>query len=67
MARKPQILREFLKHQHEAREYDEFLRGKVAVARAQINVGDYSNADEVEARVATRRADFLVKAGQAGS
>lgn len=61
-----ELMREFVRRQREAREYDEVLRGKVAAAREQIRVGDCASADEVEARSATRRADLLAKAGRVG-
>ncbi|UZR28046.1 antitoxin of toxin-antitoxin stability system [Methylococcus mesophilus] len=61
-----ELMREFVQHQREAREYDEFLRGKVADAREQIRAGECASADDVEARFAARRAQLLAKAGRAG-
>ena len=61
-----ELKREFVQRQREEREYDEFLRGKVANAREQIRVGDYASAEEVEARFAARRADLLAKGGRVG-
>ncbi len=58
-----ELMREFVQRQREAREYEEFLRSKVANARSQIQIGDYTSADEVEARFAARRAELLAKAG----
>jgi hypothetical protein len=55
-------MREFVQRQRQAREYDEFLRGKVADAREQIRAGEYASAEEVEARFAARRAQLLAKA-----
>ena len=60
-------MREFVQRQRQAREYDEFLRGKVADAREQVRAGDYASADDVEARSAARRAQLLAKAGGAGT
>lgn len=57
-----ELMREFDQHQREAREYDAFLRGKVADARAQIRAGDYASAEEVETGFAARRAELLDKA-----
>jgi predicted transcriptional regulator len=57
-----ELMREFVQRQRQAREYDDFLRGKVADAREQIHAGEYASADEVEARVAARRAQLLAKA-----
>ena len=39
------------------------LHKKVSAAREQICAGDYAGADEVEARFATRRAQWQGKAG----
>ena len=60
------LMREFVQRQREAREYDEFLRGKLADAREQIRAGEYASADEVEARFAARRARLLAKADSSG-
>ena len=62
-----ELMREFVQRQRDAREYDEFLRGKVADAREQVRVGEYAGADDVEARFAARRAQLLAKAGSAGA
>lgn len=62
-----ELMREFVQRQRQAREYDDFLRGKVADAREQIHAGAYASADEVEARVAARRAQLLAKAGRSGA
>ena len=62
-----ELMREFVQRQRQAREYDEFLRGKVADAREQVRAGDYATADDVEARSAARRAQSLAKAGGAGT
>ncbi|MBS0554384.1 MAG: antitoxin of toxin-antitoxin stability system [Proteobacteria bacterium] len=61
-----ELMREFVQRQREAREYDEFLRTKVADAREQIRAGDYASADDVEARFAARRAQLLAKAESNG-
>jgi hypothetical protein len=62
-----ELMREFVQRQQEARAYDDFLRGKVVDARAQIRTGNYASADDVEARFAARRAQLLIKAGSAGA
>lgn len=61
-----ELMREFVQRQRQAREYEEFLHGKVANAREQIRAGDYTSGDEVEARFAARRAQLLAKVGGAG-
>jgi predicted transcriptional regulator len=60
-----ELMREFVQRQREAREYEAFLRGKVADARGQIASGHYASAEDVEARFAARRAELLAKAGGA--
>lgn len=62
-----ELMREFVQRQRQAREYEEFLRGKVDSAREQIRAGEYASADDVEARSAARRAQLLAKAGSAGA
>ena len=62
-----ELMREFVQRQREAREYEAFLRGKVADAREQIRSGDYASDEDVEARFAARRAQLLAKAGDAGA
>jgi plasmid stabilization system protein ParE len=50
-----ELMREFVQRQSEAREYDEFLRRKVEVARLSKAAGLGRSNDEVEADFATRR------------
>lgn len=51
-----ELMREFVQRQREAREYDEFLRHKVDVARSSMRAGLGRSNDEVEAEFAARRA-----------
>ncbi len=60
-----ELMREFVRRQRDAREYDEFLRGKVADAREQIRTGAYASAEDVEVRFDARRAQLRAKAGGA--
>lgn len=60
-----ELMREFVQRQRQAREYDDYLRGKLAQAREQVQSGEYASADDVEARFAARRAQLLAKAGRA--
>lgn len=62
-----ELMREFVQRQREAREYDAFLRRKVADAREQIRSGDYARAEDVEARFAARRAQLLAKTDDTGA
>ena len=60
-----ELMREYVQRRREAREYDQFLQGKVAEARAQVRAGDYASADGVELRAAQRRTRLHGKAGSA--
>lgn len=50
-----ELMREFVQRQREAREYDEFLRRKVATARNSMRAGLGRSNEEVEAEFAARR------------
>jgi hypothetical protein len=54
-----ELMREFVQRQREAREYDEFLRHKVDVARSSMRADLGQSNDEVEAEFAARRASTL--------
>ncbi len=49
------LMRDFIERQHRAREYDAFLHGKVAAARASLREGKGRTNDQVEAKFAKRR------------
>lgn len=51
-----ELMREFVQHQREAREYDKFLHRKVEVARSSMRAGHGQSNDEVEVDFAARRA-----------
>lgn len=51
------LMREFVQRQREAREYDEFLRSKVELARLSIRSGRVRSNEEVEADFAAWRAE----------
>ena len=51
-----ELMREFVQRQREAREYDEFLRRKVDVARSSMHTGVGRSNEEVEAEFSARRA-----------
>jgi hypothetical protein len=50
-----ELMREFVKRQRDAREYDEFLRRKVEVGRASMRAGVGRSNEEVDAEFAARR------------
>lgn len=53
-----ELMREFSQRQRKAREYEEFLRGKVEAGRASMRSGKGRSNDEVEAEFAARRANL---------
>ncbi len=57
-----ELMREFVRNQRTAREYDEFLRRKVEVARLSMRAGQGRSNDEVEAEFAARRASVANQA-----
>lgn len=61
-----ELMREFVQRQRQAREYEQFLRGKVANAREEIQSRKHASAGEVEARFSQRRARLLAKAHGTG-
>jgi predicted transcriptional regulator len=60
-----ELMREFVQRQREAREYDDFLRRKVGIARAQKDAVLGIPNDEVETEFAARRAALLRTADEA--
>ena len=51
-----ELMRDFVRRQREAREYEEFLRRKVEVARVSMRAGRGIPNEAVEAEFAARRA-----------
>ncbi|MBP6808618.1 MAG: antitoxin of toxin-antitoxin stability system [Chromatiaceae bacterium] len=54
-----ELMRDFVQRQKQAREYEDFLRGKVDLAREQIASGQHASNEEVEARFAALRAEVM--------
>ncbi len=54
-----ELMREFVRRQREAREYDEFLNRKVEAARVSMQAGLGKSNNEVEAEFAARRASVI--------
>jgi|SRR5579859_2082833 len=52
-----ELMRDFVERQREKREYSEFLRRKVDVARASMRAGLGRSNEDVEADFAARRAE----------
>ncbi|WP_345937781.1 MULTISPECIES: antitoxin of toxin-antitoxin stability system [Tistrella] len=61
-----ELMRDYINRRREARDYDEFVRRKVEVARKQRDAGLHVSNEEVEADAAARRADLLRRIGEAG-
>ncbi len=57
-----ELMREFVQRQREAREYAEFLSGKVEAGRVSMRAGRGHTNVEVEAKFAARRASAPGKA-----
>ena len=51
-----ELMRDFVKQQRQARDYDTFLEKKVEIARTSVLGGKGLNNEEVEAIFAARRA-----------
>jgi predicted transcriptional regulator len=57
-----ELMRDYVRRQREARQYDEFLRKKVAAARASVQAGTGRSNEEVESAFVERRAQAVKKA-----
>jgi uncharacterized protein (UPF0332 family) len=53
-----ELMREFIQRRREEREYDEFLRRKVEIARASMRSDRGQSNEEVEAEFTARRAEL---------
>jgi hypothetical protein len=53
-----ELMRSYIERRQQAREYDEYLREKVEIARAERKAGLTFSNEEVEAKAAARRADL---------
>ena len=60
-----ELMRDFSQRQRDARGYDDFLRRKVALARAQKDAGLHASDVEVETEAAARPAALLREADRA--
>jgi predicted transcriptional regulator len=60
-----ELMRDFVERQREAREYNDFLRRKVEIARASVREGRLRSNEEVEREFAARRAELLRRASEA--
>ena len=57
-----ELMRDYVRQQREARQYDEFLRRKVDAARASMEAGAGRSNEVVESEFAARRAQAIRKA-----
>jgi predicted transcriptional regulator len=60
-------MREFVRRQREAREYEAFVRRKVEAGRSDLRAGRSRAQAEVEADFSARREQLLRQAGEAGA
>lgn len=54
-----ELMREFVQHQRDIREYGEYLHGKVEAGRASMHAGRGRSNDDLEAAFAARRAKVV--------
>lgn len=57
-----ELMRDYVRRQREARQYDEYLRKKVDAARTSVQAGTGRSNEEVESEFAARRAQAVKKA-----
>jgi predicted transcriptional regulator len=57
-----ELMRDYVRRQREARQYEEFLRKKVDIARTSVQAGTGRSNEEVENEFAARRAQAVRKA-----
>ena len=60
-----ELMRDYVQRQRQSRGYEDFLRSKVEVARAQIDRGQHRSNEEVAAEFADKRAQLLARVGKA--
>jgi predicted transcriptional regulator len=56
------LMREYVQRQREARDYDEFVRRKVEIARSSMHAGRGLSNEDVESEFAARRAEVASRA-----
>ncbi|PWR21783.1 hypothetical protein [Zavarzinia compransoris] len=58
------LMRDFVRRQHEAADYDAWFRAQVQIGLDQARAGDLFSHEEVEAEAAAWRADLERKLGR---
>ncbi|NLS18603.1 antitoxin of toxin-antitoxin stability system [Rhizobium sp. P40RR-XXII] len=53
-----ELMREYINRRQDARQYDDYLRRKVEIARGQRDAGMHVSNEEVEAEATARRAEL---------
>lgn len=61
-----EMMRDYIERRQREREYSEFLRRKVEVARTQRDAGLYASNEGVEAKARARRAALRQQADETG-
>jgi len=57
-----ELMRDYIAHRQQAREYDGYLRRKVEVARGSVRAGRGRSNEKVEAEFASKRARTATQA-----
>lgn len=60
-----ELMREYINRRQQARQYDDYLRRKVEIARGQHDAGMHVSNEEVEAEATARRAELRRRTDQA--
>lgn len=60
-----ELMREYINQRQQSRQYDDYLRRKVEIARAQRDAGLHVSNDEVEAEATARRAELRRRINEA--
>ncbi|MBB5574995.1 MULTISPECIES: antitoxin of toxin-antitoxin stability system [Rhizobium] len=53
-----ELMREYINRRQQARQYDDYLRRKVEIAREQRNAGMHVSNEDVEAEATARRTEL---------
>jgi len=61
------LMRDFVQRQRDARQYDQFLRRKVEIARGEMEAGLSVSSEDVEAEFATRRLELSRRPDRTGA
>ncbi len=60
-----ELMRDYINRRQQSRQYDDYLRRKVEIARAQRDAGMHVSNDEVEAEATARRGELRRRINEA--